>query len=410
MIYKLKILFSDEKQAYNENKLKYFMSRIILVLLCLISFTLPVLSSSALHNIPLFLTAGLSVLILTFLFMYQSIFVDRKILAIVAFLFIVLLSSILNGTIKQITRTEFLLSIMFITFYEFISIDEFKNKSIFAVYIGLFLFLIIFLAVYFKEIISLDVERLGGIFGNQNGIAQYLCFGYILNLHFAFNKKYYLLLLPLPLFAILSALTGSKQVILIILLSTIAFIIMFFGKKRWYWSLILIIVGVLFVFGTLQLKIFSTLRHRIIAMCQQLFNKGSNNSLDMSTIERYNMFFEGLYLFQFKPLFGWGANAFRYIGAYGVYSHSTISELLCNYGLFGFICFILPVLFSAFSTDSKNNDYKLKTMLIIYVIVLYFISVAINSKVYYLMLAIICACSCCNKNDSVSNKILYYKK
>ena len=120
----------------------------------------------------------------------------------------------------------------------------------------------------------------------------------------------------------------------------------------------------------------------------------------MSTITRYNMFFEGIYLFTYKPIFGWGMNGFRLYGAYHTYSHSAISETLCNYGIVGFTCFFAPIIMSLMS--KKNSDWNdIKIMLIIFMISTSIFAMSCNSKVYYIILAILCACSnMCTEQDN----------
>ena len=102
---------------------------------------------------------------------------NKCISSMILFLLVVIISSMLND-ISQIKRTEFLLIIMCIIFYEFISYNNHLIKSIYALYFGLTLFLIYFFIIYHKEILSLDFKRLGSAFGNENAIGDYFMVGY----------------------------------------------------------------------------------------------------------------------------------------------------------------------------------------------------------------------------------------
>lgn len=62
---------------------------------------------------------------------------------------------------------------------------------------------------------------------------------------------------------------------------------------------------------------------------------------DASFDTRSQMISGGLNLWFKSPLWGNGNEAFRVDSGFGTYSHSTVIELLCNYGLLGFLCFYL---------------------------------------------------------------------
>lgn len=405
MINRLKIFINNEKLLFNENKIKYIFSIIVLVCIAVLLFMLPGLSYTSLHKIPLLFAGFLAIIIFVYLIMYQKIFVDKYIIMMLLFCLSVLISSLLNDP-NQIEQTVFLLTGIFIMLYEFMSSNENKTKAIYAIYVGLCFFALYFFISYFKEIISLDIGRLGSMFGNENAIGHYFCLGYIINLYLSITKKNYPLIITLPFFALFGALTGSKLFLIMLVLVTIVFIIMFFGKKKWYWSLVIVIIGFVGVIVLLQLPMFATLKARLIDMINALI--GNSSTIDMSTINRGNMFFEGIYLFTYKPVFGWGANGFALNAAYHTYSHSAISETLCNFGVIGFTCFFAPIVMSIMSNQDNDNN-KLKIMIIIFMLCISVFGMSYSSKVYYIALAILCACSD-NYNESGNEKWLYYRK
>lgn len=406
MINRLKLFISNEKSLFNENKIKYIFSTIILISIGLLSFMLPSFSSGSLHKIPLLFAGFLAIMIFVYLLLYQKIFIDKYIISMLLFCLTIVISSLLNDP-KQIGRTEFLLTGIFIMLYEFMSSKENKYKSFYSVYIGLCMFVLYFLASYFKEIISFDIGRLGSLFGNENAIGRYFCLGYIINLYLSITKKNYPLIITLPFFALFGALTGSKLFLIMLVLVTIVFIIMFFGKKKWYWSLVIVTVGFVGVIGLLQLPMFATLNKRLLAMIKSII--GGTGYTDMSTLTRYNMFFEGIYLFTCKPIFGWGSNGFMINAAYNTYSHSAISETLCDFGIIGFLCFFAPIIISLVNANQNKSDKAFKVMLLIFALCTTIFGMAFDSKDYYIVLAMLCACStCCTEFNH--EKILYYKR
>lgn len=397
MINKIKSFIVNEREEFLSDKFKYLLRHAIYFLMLIISFALPCCSQNKYHLVPLMFVCVQIILIFIYLLLYKNIIIDKQILSILLFCVTIIISSSIND-ITQIDKTEFALSFMFIAFYMFISIDENRNKNIFAIYFGLFIFALVFFFAYRKEIFLLQVGRLGEMFGNQNSMGHYFLLGYILNIYLAILCKKYILSISLPFFVILGALTGSKFFFFTFVIVTIVFIICLFGKKRWYLSALIIICGFLILLCLLQLSIFSTLKERLLNLLG--FIKNSSASSDISSVKRFNMLFEGIYLFTFKPILGWGTNGFAINGAYGTYSHSSISELLCDFGVIGFICFFTPLFLSIFAKKCKDKkNLTFSRMLCTYLLLLFICTVTIDEKVYYFALPIACAFS----NLSISN-------
>lgn len=404
---KIKNFFAKEKEAFNANKWKYLFSLFIYLEIMLLLFMLPGLSYTQYHKIPLLFAGVMAVSIIVYVLIYHKFFLDKYILLLFSFCLVIIFSSLINDPTK-IGQTEFLLVGLFFALYQFMARKEYKERAIISMFAGLVLFAFYFLIVYRKEILSLDFGRLGRQFGNENSIGHYLMLGYILTLYISITKKRYPLIVFLPIFALLGALTGSKLFFIMLVLVTVAFIILFFGKKKWHWSAILIAVGFGVAIGLLQLPMFATLKQRLIDFLG--FFGVKNNTIDESSITRLNMFFEGLYLFSFKPLFGWGSSGFTIYAAYDTYSHSTFSELLCNFGLIGFLAFTLPILMGIFNKKNKDKDeFALKMLLTIFIFCLFIFSMSYSSKVFYVALAIFCAVNNCYVEDGTEKK-LYYQK
>ena len=349
-----------EKELFSIDKTKYIFEAIIYISILILSFMLPSFSYTSLHNLPLLFVGFVCVLIIAYLFKYKIFYANKCIFSMVMFLLVIIISSFLND-ITQIKRTEFLLIIMCILFYEFISQDNHFIKSIYALYFGLSLFLIYFFIIYRKEIISFNFNRLGSDFGNVNAIGEYFMIGYLIGAYLVIIRKNFLLIIPTVMFMIFGFFTGSRSYFISLLLLSVCLMIMIFGKKKWYVSIISIVSTIIIILVILNLPMFSTMKSRIINMLNTLFKKNTAY-IDTSTVTRYNMIFEAFYLFTFKPIFGWGTNGFAINGSYATYSHTTITELLCDFGLTGFVLFIIPIICSfnrPKSSLGKTMDFKI---------------------------------------------------
>lgn len=399
MMKKINSFLLMEKELFHLDKTKYIFEAIIYISILILSFMLPSFSYTSLHNLPLLFVGLVCILIIAYLFKYKTFSMNKCISSMILFLLVIIISSMLND-ISQIKKTEFLLIIMCIILYEFISSNNHLIRSIYALYFGLTLFFIYFFIIYHKEILSLDFKRLGSAFGNVNAIGEYFMVGYLFGLYLVIIRKNFLLVIPTGIFIIFGFLTGSKSFFLSLLLLSVCFIVMIFGRKKWYISLISIVSVIIVILVLLNLPMFATMKKRIISMLNTLL--GNNSSyVDMSTVERYNMIFEAFYLFTFKPVFGWGTNGFAINGSYATYSHTTITELLCDFGLAGFVLFIIPIIcsFNRPKSSAGEKQWILKYLLLIYICWLLFFGVLLGDKLYYLIMAYILSMNN-NKTDN----------
>ena len=186
--------------------------------------------------------------------------------------------------------------------------------------------------------------RLGSHFDNVNAISAVSVVGFALFLVvilFDKGKLKYLFLLPLLLVALVGFSTGSRTfafAIIIVLLVTL-----FFKFKR-HKVVYLSVVFTIFVIGVIILSFpfMTTIRTRIIDAFGTLFGFGTKT--DTSTIERVLWTQYSFSLGSKNMIFGYGANGFSIISGVGTYSHSNYGEVFCNFGLFGFLLFYLPLL------------------------------------------------------------------
>lgn len=327
------------------------------------------------------------------------------------------LSSLLNGLVGFMF-TPIILSISAFIIYTYCK----ENKPLvkwmfFAAFIADIVFLIIFIIAYREDILSLNFTRLGDKFGDENDIAIFMGFGAFFSAHYFFNKKNIFIkigtFISFVLFALSGFTSGSKIFLFIVLFSLVFHIIVFFGKRKWWLSLICIVAIFACGFALLQLPFLSTLKTRLEMFFATFFGTTSNQSTaDISTIDRLSMFVAGITMFLRRPMFGWGIWGFATYGGFGHgWSHNHFSELLCNYGLVGFILFHIPII-SAFYYHYKNHDKK--TTVSEFGVILFFImcmfSVSLESQKLYAYIIGLAISVICKPHDLLSFRLNFKKR
>lgn len=387
----------------------------------ILDFTIIVLFSLTFFSIPAFsflgggkyvtwsLTSVLLVCILIDLSLFYGFKIDYIFASLVLFGISAFMSSLFNG-FKSFKGTPILLSLLSAFIYLFCvsSKKRFRIETlIFACYFGSVLFLGLFIIKYFNELKSLDFDRLGSKFGDDNDIALFHGFGLICSIYYAlrFRKRYFLLniisfVLSL-LFVFCGFSTGSKIFVLILLFSIIFYPFAICGKRRWWVALLVIcgLAGLLVIF--INLPIFSTVKSRFLSFISTLIGKsiGNETTNELSTINRFDMFLCGMQMWLRKPMFGWGIWGFAtFSGRAGGWSHNNISESFCNFGLVGTFLFHFGLAIGIKDYIKGKNKKSLTlpfSLLAFYLISM--LSVALNSQKIYayvigIVLSILCSC------------------
>ena len=196
----------------------------------------------------------------------------------------------------------------------------------------------------YRDILSLSTDRIGEKYGNLNEIGWifatgfFFCFYRLLFAHCHFVIFSLIGLIDLA-FAVL---TGSRGALVILGISLIVLLFIFFkGRKKITFALAcLILAGAGFLI--LQIPSFSELKDRLYQMVLSLLSGGSQG--DASSNSRFAMLEEGIYLFAESPIIGNGLDAFRVLSNQNAYSHSNLSEMLCNFGMAGFAIWLAPLI------------------------------------------------------------------
>ena len=290
-----------------------------------------------------YITYFLIVISIVFSFSYCLIFkfknFDYKLFYLIPFIFFAAFSTLIGTHSFSNVYTLILLFAFLLCLYVMFScINDFKHAAL-SIIVGITIFMIYFIIVYRHQIFTLNFnDRLGSYFGNENSVA----IGFSLALLFIFvlaffNKKYlWLFALSIPLIVCI-LFTGSKKGLLMIIFPfVICFIVRFWHKK-----IIIIIFAVLVAISIVLLFSLPQTRVYFQRMIDALsiFSAGSN---DASSVERYLMMQESYYHGFEKFIFGYGASGFSINSIYHTYSHNNGGEILCNFGIVGFLCFYYP--------------------------------------------------------------------
>lgn len=145
------------------------------------------------------------------------------------------------------------------------------------------------------------------------------------------NKRGYFFLLILPI--VLTLGSGSRRGLITIIVAIGALYILKNPNKKLVLNTAIAILGVLIAYQFIKRSNLTYLTTRI----DSLFNlfAGNSNASD-SDQGRFNMISTGISMFAKKPIFGYGAGAFKELAGFGIYSHNNYVELLVNFGIVGF--------------------------------------------------------------------------
>ena len=84
-----------------------------------------------------------------------------------------------------------------------------------------------------------------------------------------------------------------------------------------------------------------------------------NSKVDASTVQRAVWPGYAFYLAGKNMLFGYGVEGFSIYSGVGTYAHNNFAEVICNFGLIGFLlfnaCYIIPVFLSFRNRDEYTN-------------------------------------------------------
>ena len=204
--------------------------------------------------------------------------------------------------------------------------------------------------------------------------------------------------------------TGSRSALLISVACILVYSFYFFRGNKIIIPIIfdcsLIVAGIVIIIifeKTFNLNIFS----RIIELLDFFRGKG----MDYSTANRIDLFFQSIYLFLKKPVFGWGNNVFSIYSSERLFAHNNLTELLCSFGLFGFLPFEYIIVQSYLrikksKLHSDSIDYSLLLLICFFLIQFFYV----NSQLKFDWIAIAIFASeatiCFNKTKVIKHEVV----
>lgn len=194
----------------------------------------------------------------------------------------------------------------------------------------------IYLLTLESSLILLGGVRIGdSLSGNVNTVGYNFGLISVLLMWWYCQKHSRIKLILLILFSALMLVTGSKKV-LIVLVVDIA-VLFFYERKRlsgWLKLLVVLAIGLYVLFNVPYF--YEIIGIRIEGMIMTMFGNASSSMYSYSTDVRNEMIAEAFKVFSNKPIFGGGWNNFYASTNFGYeYSHCNYTELLCSFGIIG---------------------------------------------------------------------------
>ena len=237
---------------------------------------------------------------------------------------------------------------------------------------------------------SID-SRLGGYFDNVNLIGSYFAISFGLSLYLGLTNKNKRELLYLPLsipFLYLGLFTGSRAFIFSIGILLVTIFYVKFKRRKIIYFVILSALMTLLILLVIFVK---PLKIQFEKTIYTLFGIGEPNpkNIDHSSVERVLWMRYGFSLGSKNILIGLGCKGFTAHSGVGTYTHNNFAELLCNFGIPGFLIFhfifIYPFVLHFISKKEKSN---ITIVFVFYFLVRSMFSVFYYYKDFYLIMGI----------------------
>ena len=296
-----------------------------------------------------------------------------------------------NAHTGWLTLFLMLLTLLFF-YYGFNAINK-KQIILKTLIFAFLLFGFYFAYVYRAQVLHLKFSnaRLGGYFDNVNAVGFYFAIGYTLSLFTGlfFNRKIELLyVLPAMMFFVLGIFTGSRAFLVAVAAATLFIMYYKLRKHKLIFAIALgCLVGLYFVL--LNIPQLAFLKDQFNRTIYTLFGLG-NSKVDTSTIQRAVWPGYAFYLGARNLIIGYGVNGFSVYSGVGTYAHNNFAEVMCNFGIIGFLlfnsCFLLPLVFSF---KNKEKEMFLVPILVAVYFFRSFFGVTYYTKEAYLIIAIL---------------------
>ena len=238
---------------------------------------------------------------------------------------------------------------------------------------------------------SLSMKDRLGYFDNVNLIASYFAIGFGISLYLGLihnNKLDYLYLLACLPFMYLGLFTGSRAYIFLLAIFFISIAYLKFKNRKIIYFSVLGAFVVLLVF----LVIFvPTMREQFDKTLYTIFGIGEPDpkKIETSAIQRVLWMKYGFVLGSKNLIIGFGCDGFNVHSGIGTYAHNNFAEVLCDFGLPGFIFFYFMILYAfALHFVSKKECSNFAVPFAFYYIVKSMFGVFYDYKDFYILLGV----------------------
>ena len=403
--------FKVWKEEFVSDRFGFVLKRLAIVFCFLNMITLPAFTfRTGFNNISILLSGLFVVFAALYIFFRGQFRFCWLIVPYIVFVIYCALSYLFTSYSFSSLRTICLIyGLMFFTFEFSINLKNPKLMMVFFLWSTVALAGLIFIDNY-KDILSLNTDRIGAKYGNLNQIGWILSFGFFLSLYrMLFLRQRYAVSSLIALVDLaFTVLSGSRGALLLIVFSTLVLLFFFFKGRRKLYFVFACAVFILVLFLILQIPSFSSLRTRIYKMIISLLSGGTSG--DSSSNQRFAMFEEGFYLFAKSPIFGNGLASFAVISNQSVYSHANLSEMLCNFGLIGLSVWLAPLIFNSF-LESKNKKKPICLMYLIAIVLpSMFFTILYSAKFFAVTAAIVLSFGAAEGNNVSTINIRLWRK
>lgn len=317
---------------------------------------------------------------------------DKRSLLILAFV----LSSII-GTISYSHQFRGLLTLVLLTismFAIYLAMMIINNNTLlFKLFTLAFFSFAIYFILHYREAIlnyasySYDEFRIGWDFENPNTVGSFMTLALSLSLFIVIFKKgklRFLFLIPAASFLLVGLTTGSRTFIISIFVIAVCFSLLRFKKHIIIASIIIVGILTISIIMINTLPFLATIKYRL----DDTLNIFSEGVASGSTLERILWQKYGFYLASRRIFFGFGESGFAYASGVKTYTHGNFTEMLCDFGIIGFLLFYCFNIGPAFiSLFSKKEDREYIITILIVLLINGFLSVYYYDKCTYVIMA-----------------------
>ena len=308
-------------------------------------------------------------------------------LAVILVFFITSFWSINQSTSLTMTRKMVEIAIISNLLIGFIDdkqkADKFYKILVFS---GFLLIIRIFVSVPPSEWFA---GRFGNVLINANRVGLFLAISAISSFYIARvkrEKRYYVFLLILLVFVML---TGSRKAT-VMALGGIVFLI-YLNADNITKKVTVVFYGTILIFMGYYLLLnvpilYNSVGIRLENMVSTFLGSGV---VDNSTRVRRNMIEVGLSLIKEKPLMGYGADTYRYISGYGMYSHNNFIELLVGIGVIGTLVYYFNYFYIILKLKNKRK-FKFTNAALAFIVMLLSMEYGLVSyydELYHMLIA-----------------------